>query len=81
MGGVCPKSKLWNDLQERDCRALEEFYVRAEKYLHVENTVEAFEKIDSPIKSPKEDKKEKRRKNEESKKRKNEESKPNNKKR
>ena len=66
MGGVCPKTKLWNDLQERDCRTLEEFYARAEKYLRVENTEEALGKTDSPIKNPK-DKKEKKRKNEESK--------------
>ena len=67
MSGVCLKTKLWNDLQERDCRALEEFYARAEKYLRIENTEEALGKIDSSTKNPKENKKEMKRKNEESK--------------
>ena len=66
MGGVRPKTKLWNDLQERDCRTLEEFYARAEKYLRVKNTEEALGKTNSPIKDPK-DKKEKKKKNEKSK--------------
>ena len=66
MGGVRPKTKIWNDLQERDCRTFEEFYARAEKYLRIENAEEALGKTDSPIKNPK-DKKEKKRKNEESK--------------
>ena len=66
MGGVCPNTKLWNDLQERDCRTLEEFYAIFEKYLCIENTNEALGKTNSPIKNPK-DKKEKKRKNEESK--------------
>ena len=66
MGRVCSKTKLWNNLQERDCRTLEEFYARAEKYLCLKNTEEALGKTDSPTKNP-EDKKEKKRKNEESK--------------
>ena len=48
----------------RACRTLEEFYVRANKYLRVENAEEDLGKTDSPIKNPK-DKKEKKRKNEE----------------
>ena len=66
MGGVRPKTKLWNDLQERDCRTLEEFYARAEKHLRVENAEEALGKPDSPINNSK-DRKEKKAKNEKSK--------------
>ena len=66
MGGVRPKTKLWNDLQERDCRTLEEFYAKAEKYLCVENVEEALGKDDSPTKNSK-DKKENKSKPEESK--------------
>ena len=66
MGGVLLKTKLWNDLQERDCRTLEDFYARAEKYLCVENAKKALGKTDSPIKNRK-DKKKKKRKTEESK--------------
>ena len=61
MGGVHPKIKLWNDLQERDCRTLEEFYARVEKYLRVENVEEALGKADSPTKNSKD----KKRKHEE----------------
>ena len=64
MSEICPKTKLWNDLQERDCRTFEEFYARAEKYMRVENADEALGKADSRIKNCK-DKKEKKRKHEE----------------
>ena len=64
MGGVRPKTKLWNDLQKRDCRTFEEFYARTEKYLRVENAEEALGKADSPTINSK-DKKEKKRKHEE----------------
>ena len=50
---VHPKTKLWNDLQERDCRTLEEFYARDEKYLRVENAEETLRKADSPTKNSK----------------------------
>ena len=63
MGGVHPKTKLWHNLQEKDCRTLKEFYARAEKYLRVENVEEALGKVDSPTKISK-DKKEKKRKHE-----------------
>ena len=66
MGGVHPKTKLWNDLQEIDYRTLEEFYARAQKYLLVENVDEALGKAYSLTKNSK-DKKEKKRKPEESK--------------
>ena len=66
MGGGCPKTKLWKDLQERDCRTLEEFYATIEKYLRVGNAEEALGKADSPTKNSK-DKKEKKSKHEESK--------------
>ena len=61
MGGFHLKTKVWNDMQERDCRILEEFYTMAEKYLHVENAEEALGKADTPTKNSK-DKKEKKRK-------------------
>ena len=64
MSGVRPKTKLWNDLQERDYRTLEEFYAKAEKYLRVENAKEALGKADYPTKNSK-DKKDKKRKHEE----------------
>ena len=66
MGGVRLKTKLWNDLQKRDCKTLEEFYAMAEKYLCVENAEDGLGKTDSPTKNSK-DKKEKKRKHEESK--------------
>ena len=66
MGGVPPKTQLWNDLQERDYRTLEEFYARDEKYLFIENVEVALGKADYPTKNSK-DKKEKKRKLKESK--------------
>ena len=66
MGGVCSKAKLWNDLQERDCRTREEFYARDKKYIRIENVEEAMGKNDSRTKNFK-DKKEKKRKHKESK--------------
>ena len=56
MGGVYPKTKLWNNLQERDSTTLEEFYAKAEKYLCVENANEALGKADSPTKNSKDKK-------------------------
>ena len=56
MGGVCPKTKLWNNLKERDYMTLKEFYVRAEKYLRVENVEEAQGKANSPTKNSKDKK-------------------------
>ena len=42
------ETKLRNDLLERDRRTFEEFYTRAEKYLHIENAEEALENTYSP---------------------------------
>ena len=63
MGGVHPKTKLWNNLQERDYRRLKEFYAWDEKYLRVENVEEALRKADSLTKNSK-DKKDKKMKHE-----------------
>ena len=53
MGGVYPKTKLWNDLQERDCRTFEEFSANAEKYLHLRMLKRPWGKLTPPPKTPK----------------------------
>ena len=59
MGGVRPKTKLWNDLQKKDCKTLEEFYAKTEKYLCVENAEGALGKAEPLPKTPRTRKKRK----------------------
>ena len=33
MSGVLPETKLWEELQDQDCRILAEFYRKASKHL------------------------------------------------
>lgn len=41
--GVLPKIRFWDDLQDKDCKTLPEFYRMAGKYLRIENIQEALD--------------------------------------
>ena len=53
IGGVCPKTKLWNDMQERDCRTFEEFCTRAESTCVLRMLRRPFGKLTPSPKTPK----------------------------
>ena len=40
--GVCPRSKLWDNMLKREVTDLDDFYERAEKYIRVEDGHESI---------------------------------------
>ena len=42
--GVLPKTSLWDELQQKECQSVDEFYKKARKYLKLEDSKEALHK-------------------------------------
>ena len=47
--GVLPKTPFWDELQQKECRSIYEFYKQARKYLMLEDSKEALCKIGMAI--------------------------------
>ena len=43
--GVLPETPFWDELQQKECRSVDEFYRKARKYLKLEDSKEALRKI------------------------------------
>ena len=39
--GVLPKTPFWDELQQKECKSVNEFYKKASKFLKLENSKEA----------------------------------------
>ena len=62
--GVLPETPFWDELQQKECKSVNEFYKKASKFLKLENSKEALNKVQrasSSKKSDQGDKAEKRR--------------------
>ena len=42
--GVLPKTPFWDELQQKECQSVNEFYRKARKYMKLENSKEALRK-------------------------------------
>ena len=42
--GVLPKTPLWDELQQKECKSISEFYKKANKLLKLENSKEDLHK-------------------------------------
>ena len=44
--GVLSETPFWDELQQKECRSIDEFYRKARKYLKLEDSKEALRKIE-----------------------------------
>ena len=44
--GVLPKTLFWDELQQKECWRVDEFYWKARKYLKLEDSKEALHKME-----------------------------------
>ena len=43
---VCPETQFWDELQQKECRNVSEFYRKASKFLKLEDSKEALLKVE-----------------------------------
>lgn len=51
--GVLPETPFWDELQQKKCKNVSEFYKKASKYIKLENLKEALRKAKKPSTSKK----------------------------
>ena len=55
MNGVLHKALFWDELQQKKCRSVDEFYRKVRKYLKLEDSKEALRKTEGATTSKKND--------------------------
>ena len=53
--GVPPETPFWDELQQKECWSMEEFYQKARKYLKLEDSKEALRKAKGVVTNKKND--------------------------
>ena len=53
--GVLPETPFWDELQQKECRSVSEFYRKASKFLKLKDSKEALRKAEGAIASNKND--------------------------
>ena len=53
--GVLPETPFWYELQQKECRSVDEFYRKACKYLKLEDSKEALRKTEETTSGKKND--------------------------
>ena len=53
--GVLPETLFWDELQQKECQSIDEFYCKTRKYLKLEDSKEALCKTEETATSKKND--------------------------
>ena len=61
--GVLPETPFWDELQQKECRSVSEFYKKVSKFLKLKNSKEALYKALEATTSKKERSRKKKKKN------------------